>query len=77
MKFGSNIHGPQMMNPPNFSDPLTFPLAPPTGQSFDLFSISWHKTVSHYMRNHQISVNSLHRLSLQTVVENLAKRQTM
>ncbi len=28
MKCGLNIHGPQMMNPNHFGDPLTFPLAP-------------------------------------------------
>mgnify|MGYP007124645186 CR=1 FL=1 len=26
------IHGPQRMNPRDFSDPLTFPLATPAGQ---------------------------------------------
>ena len=31
-----DMHGPLMTNPTNFGDPLTFPLAPPAGQSFYL-----------------------------------------
>ncbi len=36
MKFCTNIHGPQKMNPKNFGDPLTFPLAPPSDQNFNM-----------------------------------------
>lgn len=36
MKFGTNILGQQRMNPKYFVEPLTFPLAPPTSQSFSL-----------------------------------------
>lgn len=30
------IQGPQMMNPNDFADPLTFPLAPPAGQTISV-----------------------------------------
>ncbi len=36
MKFGSDFHGCQMMNPNYFGDPFAFPVAPPAGQSFHL-----------------------------------------
>ncbi len=36
MKFCSGIHGAQRMNPDDFGDPLTFPLAPPSGQKLNL-----------------------------------------
>ncbi len=44
MKFGTDIHGAQRMNPENyFHGPLTFPLAPPSGQGFHLsYEISQH-----------------------------------
>ncbi len=32
MKFGADIHGSQRINPYDFGDPLTFPLAPAKGQ---------------------------------------------
>ncbi len=31
MKFHTDIHSPQRMNPTDFGDPLSFPLAPPWG----------------------------------------------
>lgn len=34
MNVYTNILGPQKMNPNEFSDPLTFTLAPSTGQGF-------------------------------------------
>lgn len=32
----TDIHGPNRMNPNGFGEPMTFPLAPPAGQSFNL-----------------------------------------
>lgn len=34
MKFGMDIHGPQYINPDQFSESLTFLLEPPTGNIF-------------------------------------------
>lgn len=34
MKFGADILGSQRMNPPDFGDPMIFPLAPPAGRLF-------------------------------------------
>lgn len=31
MKFCTDIHGPQWLNPPDFDDPLSFPVASPAG----------------------------------------------
>lgn len=43
MKFDTDIHGPQKINPIDFGDPLTFHLVQTTGQTFDLSSkISQH-----------------------------------
>ncbi len=39
--FGTEGQGSQRLNPNHFGDPLTFPLAPPSGQSIQL-SISLH-----------------------------------
>lgn len=36
MKVWTDAHGPQEMAPSDFSDPLTCPLAPPSGQKFYL-----------------------------------------
>ncbi len=36
IKFCTDVHGSQRMNPTDFGDPLTFSLAPPAGQSFHL-----------------------------------------
>ncbi len=36
VRFGADIHGSQRMNPNDFGDHLTFPPAPPMGQSFHL-----------------------------------------
>ncbi len=38
MKFHADIHDPKMMNPPDFSYSLTFPVAPPWGSHFFVFS---------------------------------------
>ncbi len=38
IKLCTDIYDPQRMNPADFGDPLTFPLAPPAGQSFYLSS---------------------------------------
>ncbi len=38
IKFGADIHGPQRMNCNNF-DPLTFRLAPSSGQKINLSNI--------------------------------------
>lgn len=40
MKFGTDIYGPQRINPRNFGDSLTFPLGPTEGQSFHF--IMWN-----------------------------------
>lgn len=37
MKFCTDDHGPQGLNPIYFGVPLTFPLLPPAAQSFHLF----------------------------------------
>lgn len=42
MRFGTNIHGAQMMKPNYFGGPLNFPLTPPAGHSF-YFKISQHE----------------------------------
>lgn len=44
MKFSTDVHVPQRMNPTDFGDDLTFHLAPPAGQSFNLSS-----EISHYL----------------------------
>ncbi len=36
MKFGTDIHRAQKVNPNDFGDPLTFHLAPSSGQNFSL-----------------------------------------
>lgn len=38
MKFSTNIHCAQMMNPTKFGDSLTFPQVPSSGQNFTLTS---------------------------------------
>ena len=38
IKFGPDIHGSQTINPSNFVDPVTFPLARSPGQLFHLAS---------------------------------------
>ncbi len=38
IRFGTDIHGAQMVNPHDVGDPLTCPLMPPAGQSFHLSS---------------------------------------
>lgn len=42
MRFGTDIHVSHRMNCDNFDDPLTFYLAPPAGQNFNL-----HKTLDY------------------------------
>ncbi len=41
--FWSEIHGPQRMNPADFGDPFTFPLAPSSGQNFTLPNTLFYK----------------------------------
>ncbi len=36
LKFCTDIHGAQRINPNDFGDPLTFPLAPPAGITYHL-----------------------------------------
>ncbi len=47
MKFCTDIHGSQTMNPGGFGEPLTVPLVPSSGQNFTLFSTFMTK----YMQN--------------------------
>ncbi len=43
IKFYTDVHGSQIMNSNDFSDPLTFAVALPAGQSFNLLNdISQH-----------------------------------
>lgn len=39
MKFCADVRGLQRMNPSDFSDPLTFPLAPSAGHLLDDLSL--------------------------------------
>lgn len=34
------LHGPQMMNPRDFDDPLTFHVTPPASQNFQTFPLT-------------------------------------
>ena len=58
MDLGTGIRGSQRMNPFDFSDPLTFPLAPPANHIFHLFGEPWmdyHKIVNIFLlRHHEI-----------------------
>ncbi len=36
MKFGTDVHGIQRMNPKDFRDPFTFHVAPPTSQNYHI-----------------------------------------
>lgn len=42
MKLGTETHDAQRMDYKDFSDPLTFPLVPPTSQSFT-YPVNKHK----------------------------------
>ncbi len=43
MIFGTDVHGPQRINPNDFGEPLTFAVVPPAAQIFHLSSeISQH-----------------------------------
>lgn len=39
MKFGMDIYGIQRLHPSHFGDSLNFPVIPPAGQNFHLFSV--------------------------------------
>lgn len=59
MKLDAGIHDAQRMNPQNFSNPLTFPVAPQAGQSFYIFCIYWTGKKVSADNYHPAKVNTL------------------
>ncbi len=53
MKFQTNTQAPLKMNPTDFGDHLTFPLAPPAGQNLS-FSVKYLK--NYWMDCHEIGI---------------------
>lgn len=67
MTFYRKIRGPQRMNPNDLSDPLTFPVVPPGGQSFHLTSETskhlFQELASNFNQHSRFPVDHFHIFS--------------